>query len=88
LVGRYSILYPNKITPFFFIRPYYSSLGLVCAHVAHQITTLQIDNPEDCGQKFVSNSRVGLVLFLGIALGTLYKDKNDEKETLEPSKAI
>ncbi len=59
-------------------RPFYSSVGLVSLHVAHQIATLQIDNPEDCGQKFVSNSRVGLVLFLGIVLGTLCKEDRSE----------
>jgi 4-hydroxybenzoate polyprenyltransferase len=38
----------------------------------------QIDNPEDCGQKFVSNRRVGLLLFLGIVAGNLLKDSAED----------
>lgn len=54
--------------------PYYASVGLISVHIARQILTLQIDNPEDCGKKFVSNRRVGLLLFLGIVAGTLLKE--------------
>lgn len=57
--------------------PYYASVGLVSLHVARQIMTLQIDNPEDCGKKFVSNRRVGLLLFLGIIAGTLLKENGE-----------
>ncbi|XP_053698218.1 4-hydroxybenzoate polyprenyltransferase, mitochondrial [Sabethes cyaneus] len=53
--------------------PYYSSLGIISAHLAHQIFSLNIDNPTDCATKFISNHQVGLILFLGIVLGTLYK---------------
>ncbi|XP_058454221.1 4-hydroxybenzoate polyprenyltransferase, mitochondrial [Malaya genurostris] len=53
--------------------PYYSSLGVITAHLAHQIYSLNIDNPTDCATKFISNHQVGLILFLGIVLGTLYK---------------
>lgn len=56
--------------------PYYSALGLISAHLAHQIYSLNIDNPTDCANKFISNHQVGLILFLGIVLGTLYKGYN------------
>lgn len=38
-----------------------------------QIYSLNIHNPTDCANKFISNHQVGLILFLGIVLGTLYK---------------
>lgn len=53
--------------------PYYSAVGVISAHLAHQIYSLNIDNPTDCATKFISNHQVGLILFLGIVLGTLYK---------------
>lgn len=53
--------------------PYYSALGIISAHLAHQIYSLNIHNPTDCANKFISNHQVGLILFLGIVLGTLYK---------------
>lgn len=53
--------------------PYYSALGIISAHLAHQIYSLNIHNPTDCASKFISNHQVGLILFLGIVLGTLYK---------------
>ncbi len=55
--------------------PYYLSVGLIASHLAHQVSTLDINNPDDCAKKFVSNRRVGLVLFLGIVLGTYLKEQ-------------
>jgi len=53
--------------------PYYASLVAVAAHLTHQISTLDIDNREDCAQKFLSNRWIGLLIFSGIVLGTLCK---------------
>ena len=53
--------------------PFYLSICAISGHLAHQIATLDIDNKEDCAKKFVSNRRVGLILFVGCVLGTLYK---------------
>ena len=53
--------------------PFYISVCAVGSHLAHQIVTLKIDDREDCAQKFVSNRRVGLILFLGIIIGTYCK---------------
>uniref|UniRef100_A0A1B6F4G8 4-hydroxybenzoate polyprenyltransferase, mitochondrial n=1 Tax=Cuerna arida TaxID=1464854 RepID=A0A1B6F4G8_9HEMI len=65
--------------------PYYSAVTVVAAHLANQLLTLNINNPTDCGQKFLSNQRVGLILFLGIILGNLLKEKpaSDEDPVLD-----
>lgn len=54
---------------------YYAAVGVVGAHLIQQIYSLNIDNPTDCAKKFFSNHQVGLILFLGIVLGTLLKPK-------------
>lgn len=59
--------------------PYYGTVGLVAAHLAQQIYSLNIDNPNDCARKFISNHQVGLLLFIGIVLGTLLKVEVDER---------
>ncbi|XP_069680416.1 4-hydroxybenzoate polyprenyltransferase, mitochondrial [Periplaneta americana] len=63
--------------------PYYTSVGFVAAHLATQLYNLNINNPTDCSRKFVSNQRVGLLLFGGILAGTLCKSKKKEKESEE-----
>ncbi|CAH2301637.1 4-hydroxybenzoate polyprenyltransferase, mitochondrial [Pelobates cultripes] len=62
--------------------PYYTAVTLIGAHLAHQIYTLDINNAEDCWKKFSANRTVGLLLFLGIVLGNLWKghNANDIKE--------
>uniref|UniRef100_A0A336MAF1 4-hydroxybenzoate polyprenyltransferase, mitochondrial n=1 Tax=Culicoides sonorensis TaxID=179676 RepID=A0A336MAF1_CULSO len=55
--------------------PYYVSLGIIGAHLIHQIHSVDIHNPGDCAKKFFSNHQVGLILFLGIVLGTLAKEE-------------
>ncbi|KAI4469035.1 dolichyl-phosphate-mannose--protein mannosyltransferase [Holotrichia oblita] len=74
--------------------PYYASVGLIATHIASQITTLNIDNPADCASKFISNSQVGLILFVGIVLGVLFKKKevlldknNDNDQSLNRNKS-
>lgn len=53
--------------------PYYAVLSTVAIHLAHQIYTLDINKPEDCWKKFVSNRNLGLLLFFGIITGNLWK---------------
>jgi 4-hydroxybenzoate polyprenyltransferase len=53
--------------------PYYASVAAIGAHLARQLSTLNIDDPEDCAKKFLSNQYVGLILCLGIVLGTYMK---------------
>lgn len=55
--------------------PYYTSVGLVGAHIIHQVASLKTDNATDCAKKFISNHQVGLLLFIGIVLGTLLKEE-------------
>ncbi|XP_029019828.1 4-hydroxybenzoate polyprenyltransferase, mitochondrial [Betta splendens] len=59
--------------------PYYAVLSTVAVHLTHQIYSVDINNPEDCWKKFVSNRNLGLLLFLGIVAGGLWKER---KETL------
>lgn len=61
--------------------PYYCTIGLVGAHLAQQITSLNINNPTDCAKKFLSNHQVGLLLFIGIGLGTYLKQVKDNSST-------
>ncbi|XP_065079264.1 4-hydroxybenzoate polyprenyltransferase, mitochondrial [Ochlerotatus camptorhynchus] len=67
--------------------PFYSALGVISAHLAHQIYSLNINNPTDCANKFISNHQVGLILFLGIVLGTLYKGYGQTTSSSTPSPA-
>ncbi|SPP82661.1 4-hydroxybenzoate polyprenyltransferase, mitochondrial [Drosophila guanche] len=66
--------------------PYYAAVGVVGAHLVQQIYSLNIDNPTDCAKKFLSNHQVGLILFLGIVLGTLLK-ADDTKKQPQPALA-
>lgn len=63
--------------------PYFISVTLVATHLAKQLYSLDINNPSDCSGKFVSNQRVGLILFTGIVVGTLLKSKEKRKENEE-----
>lgn len=56
--------------------PFYTSVALIGAHLTRQIYTLNINDPEDCAKKFVSNRRVGMLLFFGIMLGTYLKNSD------------
>ncbi|XP_038220513.1 4-hydroxybenzoate polyprenyltransferase, mitochondrial [Zerene cesonia] len=49
--------------------PYAAALAAYAAHAARQIYTLKPDNPEDCANKFKSNSWVGLIILMGILGG-------------------
>ncbi|XP_043259551.1 4-hydroxybenzoate polyprenyltransferase, mitochondrial [Colletes gigas] len=60
--------------------PYYGAVGLVGVHLANQIYSLNINNPVDCAKKFMSNHRVGMILFAGIVLGNLVKNSVNEKD--------
>ncbi|KAK1345774.1 hypothetical protein QTO34_008238 [Cnephaeus nilssonii] len=59
--------------------PYYTALAAVAAHLTHQIYTLDIHRPEDCWDKFASNRTIGLIVFLGIVLGNLWKEKKTDE---------
>ncbi|XP_026198100.1 4-hydroxybenzoate polyprenyltransferase, mitochondrial [Anabas testudineus] len=57
--------------------PYYAVVSTVAIHLMQQIYTLDINKPEDCWKKFVSNRNLGLLLFLGIIAGNLWKERRE-----------
>lgn len=59
--------------------PYYAALLVVGARLAHQIYTLDIHSPADCWDKFTSNRTIGIIVFLGIVLGNLWKEKKTDE---------
>lgn len=61
--------------------PYYAAVSAVGLHLAHQIYTLDINSPDSCWQKFSSSRKIGLLLFIGIVFGNLWKRKNPEEKT-------
>lgn len=56
--------------------PYYFALALTTAHISHQLHSVNLDNPEDCGDKFRSNFRLGSIMFLGIVLSNFLKSQS------------
>eukprot|EP00079_Xenopus_tropicalis_P011033 XP_002936501.1 PREDICTED: 4-hydroxybenzoate polyprenyltransferase, mitochondrial [Xenopus tropicalis] len=56
--------------------PYYIAVALIGAQLTHQIYTLDINSAEDCWKKFSSNRNVGILLFIGIVLGNLWKSQD------------
>nr|XP_023657019.1 4-hydroxybenzoate polyprenyltransferase, mitochondrial [Paramormyrops kingsleyae]XP_023657028.1 4-hydroxybenzoate polyprenyltransferase, mitochondrial [Paramormyrops kingsleyae]XP_023657036.1 4-hydroxybenzoate polyprenyltransferase, mitochondrial [Paramormyrops kingsleyae] len=56
--------------------PYYAAVSVVAAHLANQIYTVDINKPDDCWKKFASNRNLGLLLFLGIVAGNLWKERD------------
>ncbi|XP_071511951.1 4-hydroxybenzoate polyprenyltransferase, mitochondrial-like [Diadema antillarum] len=65
--------------------PYYLAVSLVAAQLGSQIWTVDINNPEDCWNKFRSNKRLGLIILAGIVTGTLAKTahKPDSEEHID-----
>ncbi|CAM0908530.1 unnamed protein product [Alopecurus aequalis] len=51
--------------------PYYPLLAAAAAHLAWQISTVDLANPADCNRKFVSNTWFGALVFSGILFGRL-----------------
>lgn len=49
-------------------------------YISFQIYSLNINNPADCAKKFISNHRIGMILFAGIILGNLIKDTKCKKD--------
>ncbi|RWS15994.1 4-hydroxybenzoate polyprenyltransferase: mitochondrial-like isoform X1 [Dinothrombium tinctorium] len=61
--------------------PFYVSVAAAAAHLGKQISTLNINDSEDCWKKFNSNHQLGLILFLGIILSTVIKQKPKKNES-------
>lgn len=65
--------------------PYYTAVGLVGTHLVNQIYNLNINNPADCAKKFISNHRIGMILFTGIILGNLIKVSKKDSDIVQES---
>ena len=61
--------------------PYFAAVAAIAGHLSHQVWTLDINDPDDCGEKFRSNRKVGLVLFLGVVAGTAIKAEDIHSES-------
>lgn len=59
--------------------PYYAAVGISAAHLTTQIRTLDINDSQNCWERFKQNSQIGLILFVGIALSTALKSKTKEE---------
>lgn len=68
--------------------PYYISLAAVGAHLAHQVYTLDISDPENCWKKFSSNRSLGVLLFVGIVLGSLWRKEKEHQPTINMPVAV
>lgn len=60
--------------------PFYASVGIVGLHLANQVRTLKINDPDDCWKKFKRNANIGAILAAGLFVSTLFKDKKKKNE--------
>lgn len=51
--------------------PFYAFLVAASAHLAWQIGTVDLSNPKDCSQKFLSTKWIGAIVLAGIVFGRL-----------------
>lgn len=69
--------------------PYYTTVSLTAAHIAHQLYTVDLNNPDDCASKFRSNTQLGFVMFMGIVLGNLLKkEEKSSDKSVEQEKTV
>ncbi|KAM3723867.1 4-hydroxybenzoate polyprenyltransferase [Dirofilaria immitis] len=64
--------------------PFYSALAITGTHLAWQIGTVNINDPNDCWKKFKTNQWLGIILFIGIAAGNLLREKEKEENKVNP----
>ncbi|VDK62853.1 unnamed protein product [Onchocerca ochengi] len=57
--------------------PFYNALAATGAHLAWQIGTVNINDPNDCWKKFKTNQWLGIILFTGIVAGNLLRKKEE-----------
>lgn len=53
-----------------------------------QLYTLDINDPANCAKKFISNHKVGMILFAGIVLGNLAKNALNKITEIEKLKKV
>lgn len=61
---------------------YYPAMAYAVWKVDRQYRTVDINDPQDCSEKFKSNHNVGMIMFVALLLGKLSK-KKDKQETGE-----
>ena len=61
--------------------PYYLGLTAVASHLAWQVGTVDLSKPKDCLSKFKSNKWLGIVLWMSIVMGTLWKSEQKNTRT-------
>ncbi|KFM81848.1 4-hydroxybenzoate polyprenyltransferase, mitochondrial, partial [Stegodyphus mimosarum] len=59
--------------------PFYTSVGITGALLLSQIISLNISDPQSCWKAFKSNTRIGLIIFLGIIGSSMAKKHFDFK---------
>ncbi|XP_057314585.1 4-hydroxybenzoate polyprenyltransferase, mitochondrial-like isoform X2 [Hydractinia symbiolongicarpus] len=59
--------------------PYYLAVAGSCSHLTWQISTVNLDDSDDCFSKFRSNQLLGAMLFFGIVASTLLKNSKKEE---------
>jgi hypothetical protein len=66
---------------------YYAALLGSGAHLAWQVSTVDLGSPRDCLRKFQSNSTVGLLLFGALVLGKLLATAETRPAEDQPTSA-
>lgn len=60
--------------------PYYFAVLASAFHLCRQISSLDVNDVDDCWKKFVSNTRLGMLLFVGIVAGRLLQEEEEEEQ--------
>ncbi|CAG2107075.1 unnamed protein product [Medioppia subpectinata] len=65
--------------------PYYTAVTITAANLIHQISTLNINDSDDCWRKFKQNTQIGWILFIGIVLSTYLKNRpnSDQRDNFK-----
>jgi len=66
--------------------PYYVSLLAIGGQLYSIISSLHINNHENCWKKFQESTRIGVILFIGIFVGTLFKPSSSTKNQVKDEK--
>lgn len=68
---------------FTYLGKVYRIILLDLLYCLFQLYTVDLDNADDCAAKFRSNTALGLIMFIGVVLGTLMKTPNKEINKME-----
>lgn len=66
--------------------PYYLGVSGIAAHLLYQIVTVDLNDGDDCAEKFRSNRNLGIMFWIAIMTGNLLKrEKNEEQSPIPTS---